>query len=204
MTIAPRKTERSNSVAKPLIAAWQHLYPDPESGRPGDAGARAALRRAGSPSAVLMEPAFHAVLRRMTDSGFGFDGYSDRPAGYLRLALLASLLAERRNDGSGVGKPHFMAVLGSRLHDEKPRLSPLRFQALMAALERRDGEETMTAMRRAMRMVADVEFNLFAFADDVMNWNDKVRIRWTFDYFGRPHVAVPAASSTTNSNSEES
>ncbi|HHZ10490.1 MAG TPA: type I-E CRISPR-associated protein Cse2/CasB [Rhizobiales bacterium] len=193
--------DRATSAIPPLIAAWRLLYPDPETKRPGDPGARAALRRAGSPDAVMLEPAFHMLLLRMKADGFDFSGFADWR--YRRLALIAALLAERRDGASAARR--FMQVLGGAPKAEDRPLSTLRFQALMAALDRGVGDEAMTSLRRAMKVASGVDFNVTAFARDLMNWGDATRIAWTFDYFGRPHLAAarPAATDTANPETEE-
>jgi CRISPR type I-E-associated protein CasB/Cse2 len=69
----------------------------------------------------------------------------------------------------------------------------------MAALDRGLDEEAMTSLRRAIKVASDMDFNVEAFAEDLMNWGDATRIKWTFDYFGRPHLAAlpqPAATET--------
>jgi CRISPR type I-E-associated protein CasB/Cse2 len=199
MGMPARKDDRRSTLAPALVAAWRLLYPDGETKRPGDAGARAALRRAGSPDAVMLEPAFHLLLLRMKAEGFDFSGFADWR--YRRLALTAGLLAERRDGGSGPRR--FMQALGGAPKAEDRILSTLRFQSLMAALERGLDEEAMTSLRRAMKAASDVDFHVQAFAEDLMNWGDTTRIKWTFDYFGRPHLATAAPSAATDTANPE-
>lgn len=198
MAAPVRKDDSQTSLASALVAAWRLLYPDPEKGRPGDAGARAALRRAGSPDAVMVEPAFHMLLLRMRDTGFDFSGFADWR--YRRLALIAALLAERRDGASAPRR--FMQALGGAPKAEDRLLSTLRFQALMAALDRGLDDEAMTSLRRAMKVASDIDFNVTAFAEDLMNWGDATRIKWTFDYFGRPHLAATPTTPTETANPE--
>jgi CRISPR type I-E-associated protein CasB/Cse2 len=195
MATRARRDDQTPSTSRSLVAAWRLLYPDPETNRPGDTGARAALRRAGSPEFVMLEPAFHALLLRMKTEGYVFSGFADWR--YRRLALIAGLLAERRDGRSGPRR--FMQELGGSAKAEDRALSTLRFQALMAALDRGLDEEAMTSLRRAIKVASDMDFNVEAFAEDLMNWGDATRIKWTFDYFGRPHLAAlpqPAATET--------
>lgn len=199
MAIPARKVGRPTSLASALVAAWRLLYLDPETKRPGDAGARAALRRAGSPEAVMLEPAFHMLLLHMKTDGFDFSGFADWR--YRRVALIAALLAERRDGASAPRR--FMQVLGGAPKAEDRLLSTLRFQALMAALDRGVDDEAMTSLRRAMKVASGVDFNVTAFADDLMNWGDATRIKWTFDYFGRPHLAAAPQSVATDTENPE-
>ena len=61
----------------------------------------------------------------------------------------------------------------------------------------------MTALRRAVKAAIDVDFNVQAFAEDLMNWGDATRIKWTFDYFGWPHLATAAPSAATDTANAE-
>lgn len=47
-----------------------------------------------------------------------------------------------------------------------------------------------------MTLAADKEFNLHAFARDLINWSDDARIDWTFDYFGKHHQPMGAEAET--------
>lgn len=183
-----------------LVAAWRRLYPEPDNKWPGDSGARAALRRAATPEEVLMEPAFHALLQRMRASGAEIRA-SVSSETYLRLALIAGVLSERRGPQSGSSS--FMDTVGGSANGDERKLSALRFQALMTALDRGSGEERMRALRRAMTMAADRDFNLHAFARDLLNWSDGTRIAWTFDYFGRHYQPLAADTELQSTDSEE-
>lgn len=196
MAMPVRREDQTNSASKPLVAAWRLLYPDPETSRPGDAGVRAALRRAGSPDAVMLEPAFHMLLLRMRDKGVDFAGFNDER--YRRLAFIVGLLAERRS-GDSNSKLRFLQALGGSPKPEERVLSMLRFQSLMAALDRGLDADAMMSLRRSMKAAADLKFDIHEFVKDLMNWGDATRIKWTFDYFGRPHLAAlpqPAATDT--------
>lgn len=201
MAIPARKDGRPTSLASALVAAWRLLYPDPETKRPGDPGARAALRRAGSPEAVMLEPAFHMLLLHMRDRGFDFGGFNDER--YRRLALVVGLLAERKNGGAGTRR--FLKALGGASKPEDRVLSTPRFQSLMAALDRGLDADAMTSLRRALKAAADLDFDIHEFVRDLMNWGDATRIKWTFDYFGQPQPAAaqPVATDTENPETEE-
>lgn len=180
-----------------LIAAWRELYAHEETGRRGDAGARARLRRAATPGDVELEPAFHDLLRRMKDKGFTFAWHGRDASRYRRLALVIGLLAGRR-DGSS-GRQRLMQVLGGRADAAENTLKPLRFQALISALERDDDAEIMTTLRRTLVMAKDSAFNVQAFARDILSWNEGSRRRWTYDYFGYPYNLDPSAPQETAS-----
>ena len=190
--------EKPASLAASLIASWRRFYPDPETGWPGDSGGRAALRRATAPEDVLMEPAFHAMLNRMKASGAEFGPGNQQ---FMQFALIAGVLAERR-DTQG-GPISFMEAVGGSPDGDERKLSALRFQALMAALERGSGEDKMRTLRRAMKMAADKPFNLQAFARDLIHWSARTRIDWTFDYFGRRHQPAAAEPQFKSTEAEE-
>ena len=193
-----KKDDQPSTEVTALIAAWQRLYPDPDKPfeRRGNAGARAQLRRAGSPAEVELEPAFHALLRDMKDCGHVFPVH----ASYRRLALVAGLLACRPN-GRSRGQP-LMQVLGGKGEPSEHRLKPLRFQSVISALDREDEAEIMTALRRALLMARDDALDLHAFARDVLHWGEEARRRWTYHYFGYPHHSDQ--TEPTETPSEES
>lgn len=148
-----------------------------------------------------MEPAFHTLLRSMKASGVDFGAGNSSSEHYLRFALIAGVLAERRGPQSVPSS--FMHAVGGSPDAGERKLSPLRFQALMTALDKGSGEEKMRALRRAMTMAADKDFNLHAFARDLLYWSDNARIDWTFDYFGKHHQPVAANAETQSTDSEE-
>ena len=177
-----------------ILAAWRALYPDEEKNRRGDAGARAQLRRASTPDEVELEPAFHEFLSRMKACDSDFAAHRFR-----RLALIAGLLAGRKTDRSS-GK-RLMRVLGKQQDTSDYVLKPLRFQALIGALDRRDEAEIMTMLRRALLMARDEEVNLHAFVEDILYWGENARRRWTYDYFGHPFES--SSTETTAISTEE-
>lgn len=174
------------ALADAMVGAWRELYPHAESHRRGDAAARASLRRAPSPAAAMLEPAFHALLLRMKEIGADVSNVGDDR--YARIALVACLLAERKDGRSGPKR--FLQVLGGAPGAEDRVLSTLRFQALMAALERGFDEDALTSLRRAIKAADDLEFNVRAFAADLLDWKAQTRIRWTFDYFGQARLSA--------------
>jgi len=209
---ARSESQTAREPVDALIFAWRQFYPHAESGRPGNAGARAALRRAATPEAVMLEPAFHDLLLAMAGEGCDLSGFGERR--YRRLARIAALLAQRRSTESG--SKRFLQVLGGSSDTDKRVLSTSRFQALMAALERAadganadvDAEaEALTALRRAMLAAKDLPFNIKGFVRDLWTWNDSTAIRWTFDYFGRSYRAAPSTTTgrgpTTTSEETE-
>lgn len=192
MSVNPSKDEL-HQLAGQVIAAWGELYPDPERKRRGDPGGRAALRRAASPEALLTEEAFHDLLARMRDEGCDFSGWTSKR--YLRLALVVGVLAERHSDRAD--GPPLAAVLGGEARPEERLLKPLRFQSLLAALDRDVDGEALTALRRTLKVAADKEIDLYRLVRDLMTWGERTRIAWTFAYFGQPDRQAPARKQAT-------
>lgn len=172
-----------------ILGAWRTLYPDEATKQRGDAGARAQLRRAASPAEVELEPAFHEFLKRMKLGGFDFEPYRRDRRRLRRLALIAGLLATRKSSHA-LGR-RLMQALGGTSDPSERKLKPLRFQALIAALDRDDEAEIMTTLRRALLMARDEEINLNALVHDLLYWGDDTRRCWTYDYFGQPYDAHP-------------
>lgn len=176
-------------IAVPVIVSWwRSLYPDEKMKRRGDAGARAAMRRAGSPFQVLLQPACHVLLRQLRDKGV-LPGENSN-AELQRIAIAAAVICECRNDQRGFKS--LCEALGAASDDTQARLSPLRFQALMVTMDRADGAEQLTALRRALAHVKDTPFDVRGLVWDILHFSDDTRIRWTFDYYGTRREA-PAA-----------
>lgn len=96
-----------------------------------------------------------------------------------RAIPLARILAEIREDGGGV----LAKQLGPGLTE--PKLSRPRFQRLI----RSEYPDLARNVRRVLPIV-DWKCNVAALVRDVLHWNERTRIRWTFDYYNSP---VPEA-----------
>ena len=133
-----------------------------------DTGGRAALRRAPEITAVVMQPAFQRLYRRLLAAGW--------PKGHERsdhLAAAAGLLALLREaDGST------LPIAMSQREGDKPRLSELRFKRL---LESPDADALFTGLRRALPIIG-YRCDPLGLATDVVNWGDAVRKRWAYSY----------------------
>jgi CRISPR type I-E-associated protein CasB/Cse2 len=140
--------------------------------------ARARLRRCGSVlDAVLLEET-HGLLRRVHQAGV--DKIDDR------VAVLATIFARVK---PGESRIPFARALGQTSEgrkpqaDERQRLSPARFGALMRAAQARDWDGFARAMRRALAILGDASFNMPAFISDVLFLNDRALQRWTYAYW---------------------
>ena len=111
-TEQPTLNFRPQQVWGEILWAWWRGLAD-------DTGGRAALRRAPDITAVVLQPAFQRLHRRLLGAG-----WPDRPWHNDRLAVVAGLLVHVR-EHSGQTLP----VAASQ--GDKPVLSPLRFQRLL-------------------------------------------------------------------------
>lgn len=148
----------------PIIRDWwlRHIA-DRESGAARGLAAR-IRRRTGVE--ILTEPAVQELARAL----------NTRDAD--RLIRLLRVLAELR----GRSKESLPRLLG---RGDPKALSPARFQALMRA----EGDELATALIRAIRALGPADARACAIAPlarDLWFWNDRIRARWSFDYFGAP------------------
>lgn len=131
--------------------------------------ARAELRRAGTPLAVLGVSAVHDLHRALCDAGHGLHRRADGPD---RLALIAVALAHVKEPGAAAAR-RFGA-------GDPPPLSPIRFNALIRAEAPRD---LIRPLSRALGIIgggADVR----KLAEDLYWWNEQTRTEWCFDYHG--------------------
>lgn len=182
-------------LAQSILGWWQSLYPNQVTGQRGDAGARAAMRRVGSPAEALLAPACHDLLRALWQQGAQPDRMSNSQL--KRIALAATVICECRHDQTG--PKALFEVLGAAPDGGRAPLSPLRFQALMATMSRGEGVEQLTALRRAVAHAKDAPFDVQRLVRDILTFSDDTRIRWTFDYYGTRRETSAASSVTEES-----
>jgi CRISPR system Cascade subunit CasB len=124
-----------------------------------DRGERAALRRAGTLTEVMLSPAFHRLLHLLRRGGFQIAEQR-----YPKLAIIAGLAARLRITeeaalGVQCGSPRKAAA-------KKPDVSELRMRRLLAC---DDLEELYTLLRRVLALL-DNQANLTDLAAVVWNW----------------------------------
>lgn len=149
---------RRDPAGSRILDWWRHNIGNREMAHARALSAR--LRRAG-PVAVLGEAAVHDLARDL----------NLREAAVL--VRLVQVLAEVREHS---GQP-----LAAALGGDPAAMSALRFQRLM----RVDGDDLTGALRRAVVM-ADRRCNVAALGLDLLNWSEKTRSRWAFQYFAAP------------------
>ena len=150
--------------------------------------ARARLRRASSPAEVLSlgvtHDLYHAIrnAKEQRDLRHGDDGP-------VRLALIASVLASVETHD---GRSRLARLFGPATREERPALSPLRFQRLLRAP---NDWALAVALRRALPLVGRTA-NVAALGEDLLFWGGSVRNRWCFEYFGTAPPERPEPSPT--------
>jgi CRISPR system Cascade subunit CasB len=82
---------------------------------------------------------------------------------------------------------------------ERPPMSPLRFKRLLAATEDQD---LMAAFRRAIRLAGAHNINVGDVAESILDWSERRRMRWAFDYYGAG-IAAPTPSDTASTDDED-
>ena len=144
-----------------IVLAWWRGLGD-------DTGGRAALRRASDLTAVVMSPAYQRLYRRLRAAGWPDASWQND-----RLAAAAGLLAHVRE-----ADERSLPLAMSQRDGDKPRVSALRFRRL---LEAPDVDALFTGLRRTLPLLQHCADPL-ALASDVVNWGDRVRKRWAYDY----------------------
>lgn len=133
-----------------------------------EARALAARLRRASDIEALTEPQVHTLAGRLNRCLKR--GIERNPE---RLAQIVRVLAEvRTSDGRSLARK-----LGTAERDRGS--AHLRFQRLM----RSEGADLEQAVRRVLPLV-DRACNPGRLGADLLFWDDKVRTRWAFDYFG--------------------
>lgn len=147
-------------MSKSIIEWWQSNLGNREH-NPSARALAARLRHATGVEA-LVEPAVHELARSLELGKRVSDAES--------LIRLATVLAEVREHDD-----HRLAMrLGAT-----DALSRLRFERLI----RSGKDEVAAAVRRALPLV-ERRCNVAMLGVDLLFWNDRIRARWCFDYFG--------------------
>lgn len=172
-------------IASPKAAAawWRDLQPDSDRRYPGDRGALSRLRRCATVAEAMQDPATIALFRRC-----GATAPADLPA----IALAAAVLARVREDAPGQSVAR---QLGPDQPDkpETAILKPLRFRRMMEATSE---DERLIALRRLVAL-AGARLNLRDLAEALLDWSDRRRRRWVFDYWNAEPINARPAEETT-------
>jgi CRISPR system Cascade subunit CasB len=175
-------------VARRWWAELQGADQKEGSQRAANPAALALLRRASTPTDAIEEPAVFDLYKRL---GFGrhqIDRWLSR------VAVVAAVLAHIRTDASATDSGHprrFAEILGGT----PPLMSPLRFKRLLAAT---NDQELLIVFRRAVALAGAKNISIEDVAASLLDWSDRRRMRWAFDYYGAgiaaPKFAEPAST----------
>ena len=153
------------------VVEW---YRSALEGDHGDARtARARLKRCESPAEALAVAETHDLNRRLK-------GLNPAAAPTVaQLALLATTFARLK----GIDGRELAALFGEKRSSAGPRmLSELRFHSLIRIHSRR---ELVAPLRRSLWVLgAEASCNGWTLAEDLYWWNDRVRNKWCFQFFG--------------------
>ncbi|WP_085315370.1 type I-E CRISPR-associated protein Cse2/CasB [Derxia lacustris] len=172
----PAKLLRGDGPGKVLFDWWTRLASPEVSG--GLRADRAALRRAGSLTAVALAPGFQRVLHSMEAARE--DGEAWFAADRDRLAAAVGLLAHVGTSVDDLTLPK----AASRRADGADRnpVSDLRFARL---LEAPDLDALFVGLRRALPLLGDT-VDVMSLANDIYNWNEQTQKRWAYQYDWKP------------------
>jgi CRISPR system Cascade subunit CasB len=162
-------------------AALQDKRADGAPNRGGDRAALARLRRAATPLQAVEEPAVISLYRQL---GFGEHQLNHRLP---RVAVVAAVLAHIRSDAApqeSGRRQSFAEMLG---RDERPLMSALRFKRLLAAS---NDQDLLNGFRRAVALAGGRNIDVGDLAASLLEWSEKRRMRWAFDYY-RAGMAAP-------------
>jgi CRISPR system Cascade subunit CasB len=193
MTAQDRTEVRPEQIARRWWDALQDVRRGDGTPNPTrDRASLAQLRRAATPLEAIEAPAVFDLYKRL---GFG---RADVERRLPRVAVVASVLAHVRKDSAPGDQPRrFAEMLGQG--GERPVMSPLRFKRLLAATEDRD---LLIAFRRAVALVGGKNIDVGDIAASLLDWSDRRRMRWAFDYYGAG-FAAPKQDSTVSPDEED-
>jgi CRISPR system Cascade subunit CasB len=175
---------------------WETLQNTRKDGTPNparDPGALARLRRAATPVVALEEPNVFDLYKNL---GFGSGDVDHRLP---RVAAAATVLAHIRTDampGDNGFRRRFAEMLG---RGDRPLMSPLRFKRLLTATEDQD---LLIAFRRAVALAGGRNIDVGDVASSLLDWSDRRRMRWAFDYYGAS-IAAPKQDGTASPDDED-
>ena len=162
------------------MAWWRKLQPYEVDGKtfPGERATLAHLRRAGTIMQACTVAATFDLCRQLEASQWELE----------TVALTAAILAHIRTDAPGRFAGQLGAPQGKPVLQGKPALSPLRFQRLIEATE---PEAQLAAFRRAIALL-DRRASVRDLAESLLDWNDRRRQRWLYDYYRAQDPAQPS------------
>jgi CRISPR system Cascade subunit CasB len=162
---------------------WRELNPENQKDQlPNARAALARLRRCTSLAQAATIPEALDLARRL--------GVVSTQQTLLERALLtAMVLAHVRDDDP---KASAARQLGRASAEARAVVSPLRFARLLSA---ESTAEQLIAFRRAVALLGGT-VNVASLAEASMNWSEKTRIAWAFDYHAVPSAGAQPDATT--------
>lgn len=161
------------------VGWWRDLQPTSPVGKRGGRGAVARLRRCATVGDAMLEPEAIALFRACEA-----EGPYDLPA----IALTAAVLVHVRTDAPGLSVARQVGPTDLS-KPETAKFKPLRFRRLMESAE---PDDRLLAFRRLVSL-ADGTLNVRDLADALLDWSDKRRQRWTYDYWNAGPPVTPSS-----------
>jgi CRISPR system Cascade subunit CasB len=192
MTAQDASQARRGQIARRWWGELQDTKNDGTPNRGRDRASLARLRRSATALDAIEEPTVFDLYKRL---GFG-RGDVDRWLS--RVAVVAAVLAHIRTDASP-GDNGYRRRFAEMLGGERPAMSPLRFKRLLAATEDRD---LLTGFRRAVALAGAKNIDIGDVAASLLDWSDRRRMRWAFDYYGAG-VAAPKLTDTASTDDRD-
>ncbi|MDB5969445.1 MAG: hypothetical protein JWQ90_1895 [Hydrocarboniphaga sp.] len=176
MNHLPRHPFRADDPLGRVVLRYRDWLHDRE--RSHARAARARLRRCAGELDAVSERGAHELLR---SAEAAYTDRDDEPPHHDRLLALAPLLAWVETHGGERSLPAQLAQ--SKEGADRPRLSELRFQRLLAA----QGAELHQELRRALQLL-DKTANALWLAEAVCDWDNELfgtalRRRWAYQYY---------------------
>ena len=141
---------------------WRELQDEDRSGR-------AELRRCGTTADIAFTRPFHRLLQWLGSR------LAEKDA--RRVALVAAVLSHVESDAAGESLAGRMGQ--PKAGSTEAVISDVRFRHLLTA---DDDDATLRELVRVVRQLGRVA-PVDLLSRDLMEWNDRVRLRWARDYY---------------------
>jgi CRISPR system Cascade subunit CasB len=163
-----------------IAARWWHALQPVDAARPGNRAVLARLRRCTSAAqAATIAEALELARRLGITHG--------RHGRFETVLITAIVLAHVREDSRANSVAR---ALGGAGPDSRAPMSPLRFARLLNA---ETTEEKLVAFRRAVALLGGT-VHVPNLAAALLDWSEKTRIAWAFEYHGAPPPAAAPAN----------
>ncbi len=165
---------RRDPEAAAALLGWYRALPE-------DPMARARLRRAPSPAAIVYEPVYHRLLHALFPGAL-----EEHLESRLGLAAMAGLASRVREHVPGAS---LAAQMARQIRPGIPHVSESRFRRFLAV---EDPDERYWHLARIVRLLGE-RVDLLSLADAAYGFDPVLRQTWAYDYYGSIPLAPYAA-----------